>query len=147
MRRAWQVGKQSCYTWAFSSVLHVLFRCGVGRGKAEAQAIVSAAFGGIGVSDGYGAYKHLFAEHQLCWAHLLRKAIKLMLQHPTELSYRQFFDHLYAIYQQAVRWQKDKRLTVGRGQKVDHLKDQVRQLWTRSHEAIDPETMPTRRSA
>jgi transposase len=47
----WQVGKQACYTWVFSSAIHVLFRCGVGRGKAEAQAIVGEQFRGIGVSD------------------------------------------------------------------------------------------------
>ena len=33
----WKIGKRSCYTWAFSTTMHVLFRCGVGRGKAEAQ--------------------------------------------------------------------------------------------------------------
>jgi hypothetical protein len=72
----WKVGSDSCYTWAFSTAMHVLFRCGVDRGKAAAQAIVGEQFPGIGVSDDYGAYQSLFSEHQLCWAHLLRKAIK-----------------------------------------------------------------------
>jgi len=27
----------------------------------------------VGVSDDYGAYRNLFARHQLCWAHPLRK--------------------------------------------------------------------------
>lgn len=139
----WQVGKQACYTWVFSSAMHVLFRCGVGRGKAEAQAIVGEQFRGIGVSDDYAAYKHLFSDHQLCWAHLLRKGIKLMLQHPSELHYRQFLDDLYDLYQQAVRWQKDKRLTVGRAQKVEILKAHLRQLCGRAHETIDTEMMPT----
>jgi hypothetical protein len=138
----WQVGQQACYTWVFSTAMHVLFRCGVGRGKAEAQAILGEQFSGIGVSDDYAAYKHLFSGHQLCWAHLLRKAIKLMLQHPTEPTYRQFLDDLYDLYQQAVRWQKDKRLTVGRAQKVEFLQARLRQLCSRWHETIDPETMP-----
>ncbi len=68
----WKVGKHSCYTWAFSWAMHVLFRCGVGRGKAEAQKIIGEKFRGIGVTDDYGAYKYLFNEHQLCWAHLLK---------------------------------------------------------------------------
>lgn len=137
----WQVGKQACYTWVFSTALPVVFRCGVGRGKAEAQAILGEQFSGIGVSDNYAAYKYLFSEHQLCWAHLLRKAIKLMLQHPTERLYRQFLDDLYDLYQQAVRWQKDNRLTVGRSQKVDILQARLRQLCGRAHETIDAETM------
>jgi transposase len=138
----WQVGQHACYTWVFSTVMHVFFRCGVGRGKAEAQIILGEKFSGIGVSDDYAAYKHLFDEHQLCWAHLLRKAIKWMLQHPTEVHYRQFFDDLYALYQQAVRWQKDKRLTVGRTQKVKYLQAQIQDCCSRAHETIDPEAMP-----
>ena len=90
--------------------MHVLFRCGVSRGKAEAQAVVGEQFAGIGVSDDYGVYQSLFTEHQLCWAHLLRKTIKLMLQHPEQTAYKPFLDSLYRIYQQAVRWQKDQRL-------------------------------------
>jgi Transposase IS66 family len=73
----------------------------------------------------------------------LRKAIKLMLQYPNELHYRQFFDELYDLYQQAVRWQQDQRLTVGRGQKVELLKARLCQLCSRWDGTIDPETMPT----
>jgi transposase len=38
----WRVGQRNCYTWAFSTMEHVLFRCGVSRGKAEAEAIPSS---------------------------------------------------------------------------------------------------------
>jgi hypothetical protein len=138
----WQVATAACYTWVFSTPMYVLFRCGVGRGKAEAQAILGEQFGGIGVSDDYGAYKHLFNEHQLCWAHLLRKAIKLMLQYPGERHYRQFFDDLYELYQQAVRWQKDQRLSVGRAQKVERLKARLSELCSRWQQKVNPETMP-----
>ena len=138
----WRVGKDSCYTWAFSTAMHVLFRCGVGRGKAEAQAIVGEKFEGIGVTDDYGAYQSLFSEHQLCWAHLLRKAIKLMLQHPTEDEYKRFLDELYRIYQQAVRWQKDQRLSTGRAEKVERLQARIQRLCNRAGTAIDKAAMP-----
>ncbi|MEO1523492.1 MAG: transposase [Cyanobacteria bacterium J06633_2] len=139
----WQVGSHSCYTWAFSTTMHVLFRCGVSRGKAEAQAILGEQFAGIGVTDDYGAYQSLFNEHQLCWAHLLRKAIKLMLQHPEVPQYQTFLDTLYRIYQQAVRWQKDQRLSVGRADKVTILKNRILKLCSGSGTAIDKHTMPT----
>ena len=83
----WKVGKRSCYTWAFSTMKHVLFRCGVGRGKVEAETILGKLFAGIGVTDDYGAYKKMFTRHQLCWAHLIRKAIKLALQNPDDKHY------------------------------------------------------------
>ena len=143
----WKVGSDSCYTWAFSTAMHVLFRCGVGRGKAEAEAILGESFAGIGVTDDYGAYQALFLEHQLCWAHLLRKAIKLMLQHPDEAAYKQFLDELYAIYQEAVRCQKDQRLSVGRAQKVILLQDRICDLCELSDQAIDSDTMSTHEQA
>lgn len=138
----WQVGKDSCYSWVFSTALHVLFRCGVTRGKVEAQAIVGEQFAGIGVTDDYGAYQSLFTEHQLCWAHLLRKAIKLMLQHPEVAEYKTFLDELYRIYQQAVRWQKDQRLSTGRTAKVENLRARIRHLCHQSGTPLDKETMP-----
>lgn len=136
MKRA--VGSHSCYAWAFSSAMHVLFRCGVSRSKTEAQAILGENFKGIGVSDDYGAYKNLFDEHQPCWAHLLRKAIKLMLQHPDEIQYAKFLEEQYNIYQLAVRFQRDGRLTVGRKEKVQQLQKQIIKLCTLSGQSIDP---------
>ena len=160
----WKVGSDSCYTWAFSTAMHVLFRCGVGRGKAEAEAILGESFEGIGVTDDYGAYQALFLEHQLCWAHLLswcafpsavrrrgvaplRKAIKLMLQHPDEAAYKLFLDELYAIYQQAIRWQKDQRLTVGRAEKIIALQDRICELCDLSDKEIDSATMSAHEQA
>lgn len=138
----WKVGKHSCYTWAFSTAMYVLFRCGVGRGKAEAEKVLGEFFAGIGVTDDYGAYKKLFTQHQLCWAHLICKAIKLALQHPDEKQYARFLDELYAIYQQAVRYQKDRRLSVSRAQKAHELQEMIRSLCSRYGETIDKDAIP-----
>jgi transposase len=81
----WKVGTQSCYTWVFSTTMHVLFRCGVSRAKTEAAAVLGDSFAGIGVTDDYAAYKGLFTQHQLCWAHLIRKAIKLAESGPNRV--------------------------------------------------------------
>jgi transposase len=134
----WKVGQHACYTWAFSTAMHVLFRCGVGRGKSEAQEVLGAKFKGIGVSDDYGVYKSLFTEHQLCWAHLLRKAIKLMLQHPDKRQYAQFLEALHDIYQQAVRFQHDRRLSRGRKDKVEQLQARITELCKLYGQTIDP---------
>jgi len=138
----WKIGKSSCYTWVFSTTMHVLFRCGVGRGKAEAEAVVGKLFPGIGVTDDYSAYKNLFTEHQLCWAHLIRKAIKLALQNPDEKQYAKFLDELCEIYKQAIRYQNDGRLSVGRPEKDLELQEMIRSLCTRAGEVIDKDKMP-----
>ena len=71
----WKVGKKSCYTWIFSTLSTVLYKCGVGRGKIVLTEVLGEQFDGIGVTDDYSAYHTQFTEHQLCWAHFLRKAI------------------------------------------------------------------------
>jgi len=77
----------------------------------------------------------------LCWAHLLRKAIKLMLEHPEEQQYGEFLNELCDIYQQAVRFQKDQRLSVGRIERSQQLKAKVVALCTRAGEKIDTQIM------
>jgi hypothetical protein len=51
----WKVGKRSCYTWIFSTLSTVLYKCGVGRGKAVLTEVLGEQFDGIGVTDDYGA--------------------------------------------------------------------------------------------
>jgi transposase len=138
----WKVGTKSCYTWVFSTALHVLFRCGVSRSKTEAQAVLGDSFAGIGVTDDYAAYKDLFTQHQLCWAHLIRKAIKLALQYPDHREYAAFLDELCEIYREAIRHQNDGRLSVGRAEKVEQLLDRLRQLCTRHGEPIVKDETP-----
>ena len=138
----WKVGKSSCYTWAFSTAMHVLFRCGVGRGKSEAEAVVGKCFPGIGVTDDYNAYTHLFSKHQLCWAHLIRKAIKLALQYPDQKAYATFLDELCAIYQQGVVYQNDRRLSVSREAKVLELQARIRAICTLQGTPINKDTTP-----
>ena len=138
----WKVGKRSCYTWAFSTAMHVFFRCGVGRGKAEAEKVLGRLFAGVGVTDDYAAYKSLFNKHQLCWAHLIRKAIKLALMHPENEEYAAFLDELCDTYQRAVRYSRDGRLRAGRATKARQLEEAIRLLCTRYGETIEKNVTP-----
>lgn len=138
----WKVGEKSCYTWVFSTAMHVLFRCGVSRKKDEATAVLGDSFDGIGVTDDYVAYKNLFSKHQLCWAHLIRKAIKLALQHPGHPEYAAFLDGLCGIYDDAKRLQQDGRLSVGRKEKSRQLQDRIQSLCTRCEDTIEKNVTP-----
>src|ERR1700722_4836482 len=84
-----------------------------------------ATFTGILSSDDASVYAN-FTKAQKCWAHLLRKAIKLTLQEPANLEYRRFADRLLEIYRAACRVQRDGRLNdAGRTQKVAALDDEL----------------------
>jgi len=133
----WKVSKRSCYTWIFSTLSTVLFRCGVGRGKDVLVDVLGAKFGGIGVTDDYSAYQSQFAWHQLCWAHFLRKAIALALRNPENRQYARFLKSLFAIYYSAVRAARDRRLSSGRAAKVKKLQARIRMICRRAGEVID----------
>ncbi len=141
----WKVGDKSCYTWIFSTSMHVLFRCGVSRKKTEATDVLGDSFAGIGVTDDYAAYKNMFSEHQLCWAHLIRKAIKLMLQNPEEKEYIEFWDQLCSIYHDAKEFSKDVAASVagdplhtteGRRVVIGKLEARIAELCDRRDETI-----------
>jgi transposase len=89
------------------------------------QVLDPATFAGIVFSDDAAVYE-TFSRAQKCWAHLLRKAIKLTLQDPSNSAYRDFTDRLLAIYQKARRLQRDQRFSAaGRSRKVGPLEDEL----------------------
>jgi len=137
----WKVGKRACYTWIFTTLSHVVFLCGKGRGGEVLDTILPERFAGIGVTDNYRGYENRFSKHQKCWAHLLRKIISLMLRFPETGEYRAFFEELYAIYREGVRYQKDQRLTAGRSQRVALLQEKIRRLCVEAGHAV-PKELP-----
>jgi len=112
--------------WAFlSEQVRVIFFGVPKDAKTLEQILDPATFGGILISDDAAVYAN-FTQSQKCWAHLLRKAIKLTLLEPTNAEYRRFADRLLEIYHASCRVQRDRRLSAaGRTEKVAMLEDEV----------------------
>jgi uncharacterized coiled-coil protein SlyX len=115
--------------WAFLSEKARLLFFGVHKDADTLKLILDpATFAGLVFSDDAAIYAN-FTAAQKCWAHLLRKAIKLTLQEPHNLDYRNFADRLLEIYRAACRLQRDGRFTdAGRTQKVATLDDEILEL-------------------
>jgi len=115
--------------WAFLSEKARVLLFGVHKNAATLKKVLDpASFAGIVISDDAAVYAN-FTESQKCWAHLLRKAIKLTLQDPNNTEYRGFTDRLLEIYREACRIQRDKRLSdEGRARKVLVLDDEILEL-------------------
>jgi hypothetical protein len=115
--------------WAFLSEKARVVLFGVHKdAETLAKVLDPATFAGLVISDDAAVYAN-FSQSQKCWAHLLRKAIKLTLQEPANPEYRQFTDRLLAIYRQACRVQRDGRLgAAGRAGKVAGLDDEILEL-------------------
>jgi hypothetical protein len=115
--------------WAFLSEKARLLFFGVHKDADTLKQILDPAlFAGIVISDDAAVYAN-FTAAQKCWAHLLRKAIKLTLQDPNNLEYRRFADRLLEIYRAACRLQRDGRLRdAGRTRKIAALDDEILEL-------------------
>ncbi len=115
--------------WAFLSEKARLVLFGVHKDANTLEQILDPhTFAGLVISDDAAVYAN-FSQAQKCWAHLLRKAIKLTLQEPDNLEYRQFTDRLLEIYRAACRVQRDGRLSaVGRARKIAGLDDEILDL-------------------
>jgi transposase len=112
--------------WALLSEKARVLLFGVHKDAATLKEILDpTTFAGILISDDAAVYGN-FSAAQKCWAHLLRKAIKLTLQNPHHVEYRDFTDCLLAIYREACRVQRDGRLgDAGRARKVVGLADAI----------------------
>ena len=112
--------------WAFLSEKARVVLFGVHKDAGTLQKILDpASFAGLLIGDDAAVYAH-FTRSQKCWAHLLRKAIKLTLQAPNHAAYRTFTDRLLTIYRAARRVQRDGRLCdAGRARKVLALDDEI----------------------
>ena len=115
--------------WAFLSEKARVLLFGVHKDAATLKKVLDpTSFAGIVISDDAAVYAN-FTASQKCWAHLLRKAIKLTLQDPNNTEYRGFTDRLLEIYREACRVQRDKRLSdEGRARKVRVLDAEIIEL-------------------
>jgi len=89
--------------WAFLSEKVRVLLFGVHKDADTLKQILDpATFAGIVISDDAAVYAN-FTQAQKCWAHLLRKAIKLTLLEPDNAEYRRVADRLLEIYYAACR--------------------------------------------
>jgi transposase len=112
--------------WAFLSEKARVLLFGVHKDADTLKEILDPeTFAGIVISDDAAVYEN-FTAAQKCWAHLVRKAIKLTLQDPKNADYRNLADRLLEIYREACRIQRDQRFSeAGRAEKVTALEDEI----------------------
>jgi regulator of replication initiation timing len=112
--------------WAFLSekVRILVFGCRK-DGATLATLLDKKTFQGVLTSDDAAVYRG-FTNAQKCWAHLIRKVIRLTFLEPENEEYRRFLVEILDVYRTAQKFAADKRLGVaGREQKVFLLMDKV----------------------
>jgi len=123
----WKMGTQGCSLWMFATNFLRLFKFGCRKDADTLESILpSDRFEGILVSDDAAVYRGRYARTQKCWAHVLRKAIRLALLYPRKRTYRRFLDELLQLYYDAKRAAADGRLgEQGRKARVAELEDRL----------------------
>lgn len=97
----WREDGHNGYVWTASTPEVRLFRFG-SRQKGMVDTFLGDAFGGIVVSDFYGAYTHDERMHQFCWAHLWRDLEDLVRQHPRDPAVAGWVTGVGEIYARAM---------------------------------------------
>jgi len=140
----WKIGQEGCSLWVFASALQRVFLFGCHKDAKTLDTILPEdIFEGVGVSDDAAVYQRRFNWAQKCWAHLLRKAIRLALLYPRKKTYQRFLDHLLALYYDAKRAAADGRLGCqGREQRVAEFEVRLgnlcRPYWRQSTPDMPP---------
>jgi transposase len=143
----WKIGTQGCSLWTFATDLLRLFQFGCRKDAATLESILPPdRFAGILVSDDAAVYRGRYARTQKCWAHLLRKAIRLALLYPRKRRYRRFLDELLQLYYDAKRAAADGRFgEQGRKARVAELEDRLAGLCLLYGQESRPDQKPHER--
>lgn len=133
----WKIGKKNCYTWIFRSLMHTLLLYGEKRDESVLDRILPRDFfKGIGITDCYKIYEKRFTAAQKCWAHFLRKAIKLMLLYPEKKQYHVFFKDLYGIFTEA----KELKEKSGKIEGIEKLEEKIKKICTEVERKLHKDT-------
>jgi Transposase IS66 family len=111
----WKIqAEHAGYAWSMSNPgsPDVVFKLADNRGGGNARDLLGENYQGVGITDRYKAYKHLFevtredgsivSNHQICWAHLQRTAKDLThlvcLSKAKQRHVTRFYTRLASIY-------------------------------------------------
>lgn len=143
----WKEGVKNCYTWIFKSLSHTVLLYGQKRNEAVLDKILPRdIFKGIGITDCYKIYENYFTKAQKCWAHFLRKIIKLMLLHPDKKQYRQFFEQLFGLFNKGKTVKQNKTLTQRQKEnEIEKLKQAIQTLCTEKDTKMNKNTPKDKR--
>lgn len=97
----WREDGHNGYVWTASTPDLRLFRYGT-RQKGMVDTFLGDQFGGVVVSDFYGASTHDDRVHQYCWAQLWRDLGELVRQHPRDPAVAGWVTSVGTIYAQAM---------------------------------------------
>lgn len=137
----WRIQSEKAgYAWSMSSTTSsdVVFKLADSRGMGNAEELLGENYQGVGITDRYPGYKHLFenkdgsSRHQICWAHLQRTAKDLThlecLTKAKQKHVTKFYEQLAGIYATIREYRLESFDETKRQKQADQLLEQIQQL-------------------
>jgi len=114
------------YAWVATGceTQEAVFLLGKSRGKGNAE-VLKGNSNAVGISDDYGAYRNIFKEHQLCWAHPYRKMRDLAHSGALTESVRK---QCTIVYEEFGKVYEDLRNVISKGYDVKVRKSAYKRL-------------------
>ena len=93
----WLTKGERTFAWVMTPTKseESVFMVGKSRGKGIAENLLGENWHNVRITDCYGAYKNLKGDHQVCWAHMLRKARDLSQNQTLTEDKRKFANNIY----------------------------------------------------
>lgn len=94
---SWLTKGEKTFAWVMTPTKNeeAVFVVGKTRGKGVAEDLLGKDWDGVKITDCYSAYKNLKGDHQVCWAHLIRKARDIAQNQTLEEAKRKFAEAVY----------------------------------------------------
>jgi transposase len=100
----WRENGQNGYRWTVDTPTVRYFERHASRSRDVVEKVLGKEYEGTVVSDFSGADNRHAGPHQRCWAHLLRDAHALRLDHPDDPAVEAWVDGLKDLYHRARDW-------------------------------------------
>lgn len=129
-----EAGAGYCFSMSSTINTDVVFKLADSRGKGNAESLAGKNYQGIGITDRYVGYKHMFVtgNHQICWAHLQRNAKDLThLECLTKVKQKHvnvYYQKLASIYADVRKYQIEPFEKDQRQRQAEQLLKKIKRL-------------------
>jgi hypothetical protein len=97
----WRNGGNNEWLWSFSNDTVSVYTIVPSRAQKVVKDILGDSYGGVLITDFYGAYNKIICEKQKCWTHLLRELHVLKEKKPDDIEVEYFSTRLKRFFERA----------------------------------------------
>lgn len=103
----WRTSGDNGWLWSYSGKEHSYYKIADGRGQSVVDDVLGKSYGGVLVTDFYGAYNKIDCMKQKCWAHILRELRELAEKYPKDEDIKYYLARMKRFFYRGKKMQVD----------------------------------------